>query len=441
MSEIKSKTIKIDPGTFVQDPFIECPSCHKISYGVKSIHQTHFERKCKDCWFESDETHSGRYYLPPLNKKIIYLDQFVICNFMKCLNKTSKAFPKIDPVWKKLFIKIDLCCKNQLITCPSSIFHENESLMMRDMFEEIKKMYDLLSAGKSFNHYTTIQHDQIFKAFNSWLSDERIVAFDLSLKKCLHYDVNTWVKGFFVTVNKNFTDDNIKLLINQRSLVHEKINKVWEDWLKVKKYDPEDYSKRQLKVFKDYYLDTYFDWLKSYRNTISSGTTFDPRMLFLPPEVSLIGVFKRQLEEKGIQDQEEIFGKIHEFFNSDISSSIPFLRIKTSMFKQLYIRAGQGQKRAPNQGFMNDIELISTLLPYCDAAFIDKECQSLLFEKEMKKIMSEFKTKIFSLKNIEEFEAYLEEIEGSQSKEHKVAIRNLYGEKGRTPYLTLYDKK
>jgi hypothetical protein len=48
------------------------------------------------------------------------------------------------------------------------------------------------------------------------------------------------------------------------------------------------------------------------------------------------------------------------------------------MFAAIAHRAANGQRKPPNRGMANDIGVVSTLLPYCDAMFIDNGCLSLL---------------------------------------------------------------
>ena len=48
----------------------------------------HYIRRCTSCWFDQ------RLPLPPLDKKVIYLDQFVISNMMKELDPDQPAAAK-----------------------------------------------------------------------------------------------------------------------------------------------------------------------------------------------------------------------------------------------------------------------------------------------------------------------------------------------------------
>jgi hypothetical protein len=41
-------------------------------------------------------------------------------------------------------------------------------------------------------------------------------------------------------------------------------------------------------------------------------------------------------------------------------------------------KAASGQKEPPNRGTVNDINVVSGLMPYCDAMLIDNKCRALL---------------------------------------------------------------
>lgn len=120
----KTKTITIDPKMFIGKPFIVCPKCKKQdSYGLLMVNPSSYTKRCKECWY------SKNYLLPQLNKKVIYLDQFVISNMMKAINDQLGKKEKVDKVYLKLFEELDKAVKLQLVICPDSTYHREESLL------------------------------------------------------------------------------------------------------------------------------------------------------------------------------------------------------------------------------------------------------------------------------------------------------------------------
>ena len=70
----------------------------------------------------------------------------------------------------------------------------------------------------------------------------------------------------------------------------------------------------------------------------------------------------------------------------------------------------KGEKRIVDRGLVNDVRPISTYAPYVDALFVDKRCAALLKEEPLRTDL-EYKARIFSLSDPDEFVGYLREIE------------------------------
>jgi hypothetical protein len=66
------------------------------------------------------------------------------------------------------------------------------------------------------------------------------------------------------------------------------------------------------------------------------------------------------------------------FFTENRMSEAPFNKIASAMYASIALKAAGGQKEPPNQGTFTDVGLISTLLPYCDAMFMDNKCRAIL---------------------------------------------------------------
>lgn len=98
-----------------------------------------------------------------------------------------------------------------------------------------------------------------------------------------------------------------------------------------------------------------------------------------------------------------------------------------------------GRKKPMSEGMVNDIDIISTLMPYCNAMFIDNECRGLLTEHPISDEIN-YGASVFSLNNKEGFLAYWDEIERNAHEEHISKVREVYGDDWKNPYLTLYQK-
>ena len=157
---MKMSNIIIDPREFINPPYIKCPKCGKESFGVLMISNYHYNRRCNECFYPNPRRGEPQaiFPLPRLVKKIIYVDQFAISNMMKILNPHSKAYQKeaINEFWIRLFERLHSLCKLQLIVCPKSFLHTDESLLS-PYFRPLKEMYELLSHSISFHDHEAIK--------------------------------------------------------------------------------------------------------------------------------------------------------------------------------------------------------------------------------------------------------------------------------------------
>lgn len=105
-----------------------------------------YSKECIKCG------HEKGFSFPSIKKKIIYLDQFVISNLIKLLDKShpSHARIKADSFWTDLFTKLELASKSQAIVCPDSFYHKDESLVGSIDFKLMKRLYEHFSSGKTW---------------------------------------------------------------------------------------------------------------------------------------------------------------------------------------------------------------------------------------------------------------------------------------------------
>ena len=162
---------------------------------------------------------------------------------------------------------------------------------------------------------------------------------------------------------------------------------------------------------------------------------------FLPGFANkVLYVIIKRLKRKGISEEKDINKKLNEFLCSETFEDVSYIKISSMLYAAMARRANKGKKEPPGRGFLNDVEVISTLLPYCDAMFIDKECRSLLLEKPLCDNIT-YDTKIFSPKNKEEFLAYLDQIRQSTSEAHLKVVEEVYGSNWVKPYWGIFKRQ
>jgi len=149
-----------DPMIFIRPPYIDCPYCETHnSFGVLVISGNEYQRKCKHCMSEKT------YSLPQITKKIIYIDQYALSKMMRAIHPETRD--NSEPFWKILFGKLDRLVKLQLIICPMSSTHAQESRVTKD-FKKIERINLQLSSGLSFKSTSEIECDQTLAFLPCW---------------------------------------------------------------------------------------------------------------------------------------------------------------------------------------------------------------------------------------------------------------------------------
>jgi hypothetical protein len=129
--------------------------------------------------------------------------------------------------------------------------------------------------------------------------------------------------------------------------------------------------------------------------------------------------------------------KLTEFFKSGAINEAPFNTISAAMYASLAKKAASGQKESPNQGTVTDINIVSTLLPYCDAIFIDNKCRALLQDIPKDHALP-YPCEVFSPNTGADFIHYLEEIRDSVTPEHLHLVEQVYGPDPLKPPTSIY---
>ena len=105
---------------------------------------------------------------PPHLKKVIYLDQFAISEIVNAIDPRSKAHKRMDPFWRQAFEALERVSKLQLVVCPWSPIHQDESLLS-GRFERLQRMYEHLANGVRFNRPNDVELHQLSPALTAWL--------------------------------------------------------------------------------------------------------------------------------------------------------------------------------------------------------------------------------------------------------------------------------
>lgn len=431
----KVETIKIDPKMFISAPYDQCPNCKKSdTFGVSnSIGKDKYTKKCTDCFY------SDSFSLPKLNKKVIYVDQFAISDMMKAINKEYGRADKINGVFLQLFSELDSLVKAQLILCPDSEFHREESMLFPG-FKALKRMYEHLSNATTFYDPYTIKRFQISEGFKKWLKKKNTKITKFEVDSIIHGDRNEWQDKWLITVDFKIQQKEVDDYRNSRTKISKQFEELFEEWKKEKKTFKEFYAKASsaygpLIIRK--YLEMMAKMLQARINNTELSTEEFISLVMGQPN-TLITNLMHYLPDSQREDQK--LQTIASYLKSPEFNMLPFNVIASALWSAIEYQASTGgRQNPPNVGMMNDIDMISILLPYCDAMIVDRDMYSILNFGPVKKILKNYPAKVFSLSNKTELFDYLEKIKKGASKNHFKLIEKIYGKGWDQPFYELYE--
>lgn len=421
---------KFDPKNFILPPYRTCPKCGEETFGVLTISGNSYSRRCRDCWHMVN-----RLPLPKLNKKIIYLDQYVVSNLMKLDNPLHQRNDslKTNPFWQELRDLLIELRRLQLIVCPDSASHVSES-RISPFNAELKKTYENLSGGITFQSFESISSLQIGELARAW-SDGREPVFRFNARDVLRKDPNEWSERYYITFQ-----DNPFIVANEikaaRAYMHTHIARLFRDvWSK---------EARTFQYWYDLERKGYQGHLgaavvKSRRQRVESMLAYQPgvepsleelgRVLPSAAEALLAGLehIMRFPRDGGMRTPDEIAKLEKSFGEANRIAEAPFVKLQSLIYAAIAMRAAAGQKEPPNEGMTTDIETIAYLLPYSDAMLMDNDCRALLRNIPTALRPAEVE-RVYSLNSRTEFLDYLRSVRASITPEHIDALREVYGE-------------
>lgn len=431
----ESRTITISARDFISSPFVECPKCGKEAFGVLSIFSDSYTRRCKACLHPSRTDGSAVFSLPTLSKRIIYLDQVAISEMMKAIHPQTKD-SRDRNAWRAMFERLDSLCKMHLVVCPESSFHHEESYVWKG-YETLKRMYELLSGEVRFRAARSMKMHQILRHVALWLTVETDDVVDSERRDAIEGQVDAWLDTIRIGIKSDFVPEWADDLRRDRERSHDSMVSLFEAWQKQKDRRFEDWYKNEIGGFGPAVLRQHHDYLQ-VRQEILDGRR--PMVLesLLPPLVS--DFVQCVLRECGrhLTPPQNAVDAAREYFEKAEFSEVPFVRISSLLLAGLARRAASGQKRPPSRGMITDINMVSLVLPYCDAVFLDREMDSLLSERDVRDRLG-CETAVFSARNFDSFFEYLDSIKETASDQLLDALGEVYGDRWSEPFVSMYD--
>jgi hypothetical protein len=429
---MSEQSFVFDPRVFITSPFTTCPYCGEEEYGLLMVVRHGYVKRCRACM--KDE----RFRLPKLEKKVLYLDQFAISMLMKVLHpehrqRVERRGAEEERYWRELFDRLERLIKLQVLICPRSDAHCEESLL-GSQHEELRRIYEHLSGDVRFEEPGLVKDGQILRAFEAWLGQRN--RGPVPRRHVLSGNIDGWTDKLQIEARLGDDREFVEEFRRARSERHQGLSRAVEVWRAGERLGFETYFQQEVAAYGEGVLRTYGLRLQEFAQVIEGRRAPDEDFLFPPRAQILIMQMKEKLREQGVEYEEE-GSKLREFFASEAMAEVPFLRIAAGMFAAYAVKASLHQAPAADQGMVTDINFVSSYLPYCDALFIDNGAAQLLAEADAELGLGH-EAKVFSTRTRGELLEWLAELDEAVTEAHLKLVEQVYGPDWLRPYREIF---
>jgi hypothetical protein len=386
----------------------DCPGCGGIKkFGNVSVGGSHVLRGCLSCQY------SVRVALPPIRKKILYLDQFFF----------SHSFLEKDRRFVEAAQQISKISADQLLVVPYSSVHEDETHQWHGYGgkdkEDLVRFIKSTSRGHEFEPAYEVERSQIARAFQSFRSEDS-PTFKLQDEDALDRKIHDWDDYLWVDVGRYWGNIELARDLKQES-VEALVDDAFPNWRQSTLTFEEQVSVEMRETAKGY-LSAYAE----YAARLMSGD-FDA--VWNAPLLSTI--VESLLQCLPPENSEARIKQVMQFFTSRHFEGMPYLWLSARIYAVLkdMVKDGAYKKREEAierlRGFFQDVKHVSTYAPYCDAFFMDKAMAHIVANRHIN-LEARFGVKIFSVNNWDEFLGWLNDLQAGMSTQHRTALSDAY---------------
>jgi hypothetical protein len=382
-----------------------CPGCRRENcFGNVDVGRNGVLRGCRHCRY------SQHMCLPPVRKKVIYLDQFFF----------SGAFRGGDDRFVRAANRIAELAEDQLIVAPYSSIHEDETHLWpgyAELLEFIKKA----SRGAEFEAAYEIERKQIYRAFGNFRQDGAVEQ-ALEREDALASEhVFEWDNYLWIDVGRYHGDPQLLAEAKQQS-VERLVDEVFPNWRLSQATFEQDVVAECNAAARALWA-TYSQYV--YR--LAHGD-FDA-LLDAPIMSQYMQGCMHLLPDEMSPDEKT--QQCVNFLMSEHFRAIPTQWLTAHMWATLkaQVKAGSYQRRdralSRLSGVYFDIKHISTYAPYVDAFIMDRPMAELVSYPGVN-LEARYSTRVFSLTNWDQLFEWLDELQAGMSDEQRQGILEAY---------------
>jgi hypothetical protein len=379
-----------------------CPGCGKESFGNVDVYSTYVLRGCGTCKYKESVK------LPPIRKKIMYLDQFFL----------SHVFRGSEARFVEAANRIEKLAALQLLVVPYSSVHEDETHQW-ERHAELFKFIKATSRGHEFSPAYDVERVQLEKAFDAWLAGSP-AKFVFDDRDVFRDNVHVWEGYYRIEVGRYTGDRDLIRSLKEQSI--QSLVATFDGWRQSKRTFEQDLLAEYAAAGQNY-LQSFGDFLLR----VNQG---DFSAFLNAPIISTVVLhLLRHIPETNPKDRQ--LQMVAEFLSSDHFKEIPYHDLSARIYASLKAMVKEGAYRNAKKaverlsGFYYDVKHIATYAPYCDAFVVDQPMAELVTKKTIA-INERYGVNIFSLNNWDAMMTWLDRLEQGMSEEHKQALVQAY---------------
>lgn len=426
-----------DPRMMVGPPYTECLNCHQEQFGTLSISKNHWTRRCRNCLKDATTR------LPALQKRIIYVDQMVLSNMAKALDPVWRATRKAqDPYWLDLFDQLERLVKLQVVVCVESPIQDEESAVT-PYVDTLRRLREYFSAMVQFESRTIVMQHQLYRALAA-VEAGLPVTLETYLgggaHDVIHGRLDQWGDRMQISVNFKTSAEEIQGYRSSRDEVENALVTIWARWLAQRGRRFEDWYDEERRAIYPTWMEFYEKHVQRLERQMGRvGISAEEVESLIPSTtVMVVSGLIQHFRDAGCSLL-EAHVRLRVFFASEAAIGAPANDISALLWAALARKAVSGQKKIPNRGTLNDINAISSYLPYCEALFVDDQFAGLLRDEPLLSKIRPYGSRIFSNRTRGEFLAYLLQIEAGAPADHLARVTAVYGEGWLTPFRSILE--
>ena len=288
---------------------------------------------------------------------------------------------------------------------------------------------------------------QINTALVAWLEGKPSPDHDLNPERITTGSLHRWQGRYLVTVSMHHPPEQVSSLRERRTRLNRSLARWFDDCRQRTDKSFDHALAIEVEGYRDVLLGAYQDALYRRNELLrqyeaATGEALPSHIENVAPPVGpgseqvrlILEVLKTRRIPKG-----EIAAILRDFLDSEHFRMMPIHAISTRMFAVIARAAATHQRRAPDQGTSNDIDLVSAYLPYCDAMLIDNRTRAMLENGVPRKYALNYLCRLYSPNVGSKFFAYLKSVEEEADPLILDLVRQVYGEEWLKPFVTMLD--